>query len=82
MTETTTTPTEFQKMLAKFHRIIENEPPVSQVKDQLEKLSEFAKKSAHLNSRQTDAVMARCDNYTNGLYGKTKSKENMNYQNQ
>lgn len=82
MSETPSTPTEFQKMLSKFNRIIENDPPASKVENDLIKLSEFAKNSIHLNLRQKDAVMARCSNYINGTYGRTKSKENLNYQNQ
>ena len=75
MSETTTMPTEFQKMLSKFHRIIEKAPPVKDVKDSLEKLNELAKISPHLNLRQKDAVMERCKNYINGEYGMSKKKQ-------
>lgn len=78
MSETATIPTEFDKMLSKFHRIIENEPPVKDVKEQLEKLSEFAKNSKQLNSRQMDAIMARCHNYIIGDYGVNRKKDAFN----
>jgi len=68
--------TEFQLMLQKFNRTVDNQPPVSEVKETLTKLRDLAISSKQLNTRQTDAIVARCDNYINGLYGKNAKKEN------
>lgn len=70
-----TVKSQFELLLIKFNTMIENQPPVSEVKDKLEKLSELAKKSAELNYRQTEAITARCANYINGTYGKNTKKE-------
>ena len=63
----------FQKLLDKFHALIKDEPSVSKVKEDLDKLKEEAV-NAFLTFNQKDAIIARCDNYINGVYGST-SKE-------
>jgi hypothetical protein len=68
-------PTEFELMLRKFNRTVDNQPPVSEVKETLTKLRELSINSKALNSRQTDAIVARCDHYINGTYGKNAKKE-------
>lgn len=68
-------PTEFELMLKKFNRTVDNTPPLSEVKETLLKLREFAINTKSLNSRQMDAIVARVDNYINGTYGKNAKKE-------
>lgn len=67
--------TEFQLMLKKFNRTVDNNPSVAEVKEMLTTLADLAKNSPHLNSRQKDAIVARCDNYINGTYGVNRKKE-------
>ena len=70
-----TVKSQFELLLIKFNGIIDNQPPVSEVKEKLEKLSELAKKSSELNSRQVEAITARVSNYLNGSYGRNTKKE-------
>lgn len=70
-----TAKSQFELLLIKFNTLIENQPPVSEVKEKLEKLAEIAKKSDELNSRQTEAIIARCKNYVNGDYGVSRKKQ-------
>lgn len=74
----TVTKTDFELMLQKFNRTVENQPKVSEVKETILKLRELAINSKALNSRQTDAITARVDNYLNGTYGVNKKKELFN----
>lgn len=66
---------QFQLLLIKFNEMIDNNPPVKDVKEKLEKLAEIARKSSELNYRQTEAIIARCNNYINGEYGMGKKKQ-------
>jgi len=70
---------QFQLLLIKFNEMIENNPPVKDVKEKLQKLAEIARKSSELNYRQIEAITARCANYINGEYGiGTKKQTFMN----
>lgn len=66
--------TEFQILLAAFNKLVATEPPVPKIKDELLEIKAAAIQSAELNSRQTEAVTARVDNYINGTYGKSQKK--------
>jgi len=70
---------EWRKLLAVFKMIIKDSPEPETVKDQLWKLKEAAKASAHLMFHQVTAITARCDNYMNGEYGNTKTSENFGH---
>lgn len=70
----------WKTLLKVFHDIIESEPPAEKVAEELKSLKELAKRSQELTARQIDAIVARCDNYMNGTYGNTKSKENLSHQ--
>ena len=69
-----------QTLLKMFHDIIKSDPPAEKVAEELKALKEMAIKSQELTARQIDAIVARCDNYMNGTYGNTKSKENLSHQ--
>lgn len=71
-----TVKSQFELLLIKFNTLIEKQPPVSEVKEKLEKLAEIAKKSDELNYRQTEAITERCKNYINGDYGVSRKKQN------
>lgn len=69
----------FTLMLKKFHKIIEGTPTASKVKTELDELQNRAENSGELNPRQKDAIIARCKNYMNGIYGNTKTEEHMGH---
>lgn len=69
------TQTEFQILLAAFNKLIDDQPPVAKVKDELLEIKASALASVELNSRQIDAVVARCNNYINGEYGVSEKKK-------
>lgn len=65
--------TTFQKLLIQFNLLVEEQPPVKDIKAVLYDLIE---KSSHpdLTPRQSEAIRERCINYLKGQYG-TKSKK-------
>ncbi len=69
------TKTEFQILLAAFNKLVDGQPPIAKVKDELLEIKAAAIASAELNSRQTDAITARVANYLDGSYGKNSKKE-------
>lgn len=71
---------EFQLMTKIFNKLIELNPSAESIKKELLDLKSEAEKSSELNIRQKDAIIAKCDNYLNGNYGNTKTKENLTYQ--
>ena len=66
---------EFTILLREFNALVKEKPPVEKIKKELLKIKAKAEKSAELNYRQKDAVIARCDNYINSEYGNTKRAE-------
>lgn len=70
----------WQALLKMFHDIIQSDPPVQKVAEELKSLKDMAIKSHELTARQIDAIIARCDNYMNGTYGNTKTTGNLNHQ--
>lgn len=66
----------FSSLLDVFHGIIEGDPKPESVSDKLIALKEQAKNTGELNTRQLEAILARCDNYLKGDYGKTKNADN------
>jgi hypothetical protein len=70
---------EWKQSLASFHKIIDGNPAPDKVKDKLLGLKESTKISNILNQRQKEAIIARCDFYIAGEYGKTKTSENIQY---
>jgi hypothetical protein len=64
---------EFTTLLRSFNSLVSGMPSVEKIKKELLRLKEQADKSVELNYRQKDAIIARCDNYINGTYGKTKA---------
>jgi hypothetical protein len=66
----------FSSLLDVFHGIIKGDPSADKVKKALAELKETAKNSPELNGRQVEAIVARCDNYIKGEYGKSKKPEN------
>ncbi len=69
-------PSEFELMLRKFNRTVENSPSPASVKDTLTKLREYAVNTKSLTERQMSAITARVDNYMDCSYGKNLKKEN------
>lgn len=69
----------FSAMLKTFHTIIAGEPAAEKVKAKLTSLKQEASINNELNIRQKEAVIARCDNYINGDYGKTKIASNFGH---
>jgi len=65
---------EWRSMLDTFAGIIEKNPPVENVKDDLLELKDAAKASNLLTGLQVSAICTRCDNYINGVYGVNKIK--------
>jgi len=63
----------FELLLKKFNTLIDKQPPVKEVKDQLLSIKDEAKNSATLTTRQREAIVERCDNYANGVYGRNLS---------
>ena len=66
---------EWRSMLDTFAGMIDKNPPVEKVKDDLLELMEAAKNTFYLTGAQKDAICARCRNYINGVYGKNKQKD-------
>lgn len=61
---------EFSFMLKTFNDLIKDSPTAKSVEKDLTELKDVAVASAELNLRQKEAVMARCDSYMDGSYGK------------
>jgi len=69
-------PSEFQLMLKKFHRTIEDTKLSKKERDEtLSTLRQLAIDSAELNPRQTEAITSRIDNVFNGTYGVNAKKQ-------
>lgn len=66
---------EFQILLAAFNKLIDDQPPVAKVKDELLEIKSAALASVELNARQVSAVVERCDNYIKGEYGMSEKKK-------
>lgn len=75
-------PDAFTLLLRVFNKLAEDMPPVEKIEPELLKIRQAAISSSELNSRQTDAVVARVDNYINGTYGRTKTDENLGHEKQ
>lgn len=69
----------WQELLGKFKKLIEKWPPPEKIKTELSELVTLAINAAHLTPRQKDGIITRCNNYMNGEYGNTKTKENIEY---
>lgn len=67
--------TAFQLILAEFNNLVLEQPPIKEVKAQLEKIRVKAD-NPELNYRQKEAVIARVDNYLNGTYGTSFNENN------
>lgn len=65
---------EWRSMLNTFAETIKGNPPVEDVKEDLEELMDMAKNTFLLTGPQKDAICARCRNYINGVYGVNKVK--------
>lgn len=65
----------WKAMLEMFEKIIKGDPPVEKVKDKLLELRAAVINSNLLTERQKEALMARCDNYVTGNYGKDAKKK-------
>jgi hypothetical protein len=67
----------FQLMLAEFNGLVMEQPPVSQVKNQL---LDLLKRAEHpeFTIRQVEAIRERCINYLNGTYGVSAKKDSYN----
>jgi len=67
----------FQLMLAEFNGLVMEQPPVSQVKNQL---LDLLKRAEHpeFTFRQVEAIRERCINYLNGTYGVSAKKDSYN----
>jgi hypothetical protein len=70
---------EFTVMLKAFNELVESNPTISKVKDELNGMKEAAIASDELNARQKDAIVDRCNHYLNGTYGNTKKAENFGH---
>lgn len=68
---------EWQGLIKQFHTIIDNEPPPEKVKDKLLELKTKATNNPNLTGRQTEALISRCNNYIEGVWGKSKTAENL-----
>jgi hypothetical protein len=64
-------------MLAEFNGLVMEQPPVSQVKNQL---LDLLKRAEHpeFTIRQVEAIRERCINYLNGTYGVSAKKDSYN----
>jgi hypothetical protein len=69
----------FQLMLAEFNGLVMEQPPVSQVKNQL---LDLLKRAEHpeFTIRQVEAIRERCINYLDGTYGVSAKKDSYNNQ--
>ena len=65
----------WNSMLEMFKKIIEKDPAPEKVKDKLLELKKAAINTHHLTERQKEGILARCDNYLNGTYGKDEKKK-------
>ena len=65
----------FSSMLKVFNSIIDGNPSTDKVRDKLNSLKESCANAGILTYRQSDAIIARCDNYLNGTYGVDKVKD-------
>ncbi len=68
---------EWVTLVGLFNELIKGSPTAEAIKTELLELKETARLSAVLTYRQTDAIMARVNNYLNGEYGNTKKAENL-----
>jgi hypothetical protein len=66
--------------LTTFKGFIAGSPPPEEIQAQLGALKTMAADSNELTLHQKDGIIARCDNYLKGEYGKTKTQENLDYQ--
>lgn len=67
--------TEWRSMLDTFAETIKGNPPVEKVRGDLEAIMEAAKNTFYLTGPQKDAIVTRCRNYINGVYGVNKIKD-------
>lgn len=70
------------ELLTAFKTLTDKNPPPESIRGALEAIKLKAENAdkKELSYRQKDAIMARCDNYLSGEYGKTKTPENLAYQ--
>lgn len=66
--------TNWDALLKIFHGIVEKNPKDAET--QINSLRELAK-AKNLTPRQAEGIDARCENYLNGTYGKTKTAANI-----
>lgn len=57
-------------MLNIFKGLVKDNPPISNIQDELEELIEEAKLTVYLTPNQKSGIVERCANYINGTYGK------------
>lgn len=69
----------WRALLQTFHELIKGNPKPEDIQDKLEELKKAARIAKELTPRQTEAIVARCNNYLSGEYGNTKKKENLEY---
>lgn len=73
---------EFTLLLRTFNRLVDGNPTPKSISQELEDLKASAETSVELNARQKEAIINRCDNYINGIYGNTKEGIVFSSQNQ
>lgn len=61
---------EFAFVCKEFTDLTKDNPPINKVQGDLQDMIDAAKNSAEMNYRQKEAIIARCENYLNGTYGK------------
>ncbi len=68
MIETTANSGSWNELLKEFHGLIDGKSN----REDFEKLKEKAKNNANLTVRQSEGIVARCNNVLNGTYGTSK----------
>lgn len=64
---------EWRTMISTFNELVKESPSIESVREDLLQLRDMAKNNNLLNFRQTEAIVARCENYLAGKYGNTKT---------
>lgn len=72
---TTTLPT-FSEVLTRFNKLVESAPPPSKIKKELDDIRQIASSRGEFTGRQSEAILARINNYEAGIYGNTKTSDN------
>lgn len=61
---------EFAFVCKEFTDLTKDAPSISKVQGDLKDMIDAVKNSAEMNYRQKEAIIARCENYLSGTYGK------------